>query len=199
MCALPDHYNLCKRNVIFSFFTVHRLITYLPLIVCTFSAFLLITYQPLNAIPHRLPGKREVAESFFIEPLTAVDHSLTSPRYLGIESMWNRSNYWVNMQDCSDGVLVRGVTYVQGRNFLLRDYLHQQFNLNNSQQMIYNLRVIGPISSCDLCYLNPPRICNMTSATVLAGSICCLRTTNRSYSCQGESREPTKTWATMTR
>lgn len=53
-----------------------------------------------------LSGKREVPESFFIETLTGVCHPLTHSAYLGIESVWNHKNYWVNMQDCSHGVQV---------------------------------------------------------------------------------------------
>lgn len=51
-----------------------------------------------------LSGKREVPESFFIETLTGSCHPLTHSAYLGIESVWNHKNYWVNMQDCSHGV-----------------------------------------------------------------------------------------------
>ncbi|CAH8509457.1 unnamed protein product [Dicrocoelium dendriticum] len=51
-----------------------------------------------------LAGKREVPEAFFIETLTGVAHPLDSPMYLGIESLWNATNYWVNMQDCSNGI-----------------------------------------------------------------------------------------------
>ena len=54
-----------------------------------------------------LEGKREVPESFFIEPFTGIAHPLTSENYLGIESLWNHQNYWVNMQDCSAGVKVK--------------------------------------------------------------------------------------------
>ena len=53
-----------------------------------------------------LEGKREVPESFFVEPFTGIAHPLTSENYLGIESLWNHQNYWVNMQDCSAGVKV---------------------------------------------------------------------------------------------
>lgn len=53
-----------------------------------------------------LSGKREVPESFFIETLTGNCHPLTHSAYLGIESVWNHKNYWVNMQDCSHGVQV---------------------------------------------------------------------------------------------
>lgn len=53
-----------------------------------------------------LSGKREVPESFFIETLTGNCDPLTHSAYLGIESVWNHKNYWVNMQDCSHGVQV---------------------------------------------------------------------------------------------
>jgi hypothetical protein len=53
-----------------------------------------------------LPGKREVPEGFYIEPFTGIAHPLDSSNYLGIESVWNHQNYWVNMQDCSEGVKV---------------------------------------------------------------------------------------------
>ena len=53
-----------------------------------------------------LEGKREVPESFFIEPFTGIAHPITSPSYLGIETVWNHQNLWVNMQDCSEGVKV---------------------------------------------------------------------------------------------
>ena len=45
-------------------------------------------------------------ESFFIEALTGTSHPLNHLAYLGIESVWNHKNYWVNMQDCSHGVQV---------------------------------------------------------------------------------------------
>ncbi|KER29072.1 putative flagellar protein FliS [Opisthorchis viverrini] len=51
-----------------------------------------------------LAGQRDVPEAFFIEPLTGVAHPLETSLYLGIESLWNANNYWVNMQDCSNGI-----------------------------------------------------------------------------------------------
>ena len=33
-------------------------------------------------------------------------HPLDSEDYLGIESLWNQKNYWVNMQDCAQGIKV---------------------------------------------------------------------------------------------
>ena len=53
-----------------------------------------------------LSGKCEVPENFFIEPLTGLSHPVRSTSYLGIESLWNDTNYWVNMQDCSKGLTV---------------------------------------------------------------------------------------------
>ncbi|XP_057286453.1 dynein regulatory complex subunit 7 isoform X3 [Pezoporus wallicus] len=50
-----------------------------------------------------LSGKREVPETFFINPFTGNRHNTTDKRFLGIESVWNHRNYWVNMQDCRHG------------------------------------------------------------------------------------------------
>ncbi|NWW85067.1 DRC7 protein, partial [Rhynochetos jubatus] len=50
-----------------------------------------------------LSGKREVPETFFINPFTGNRHSTTDEHFLGIESVWNHRNYWVNMQDCWNG------------------------------------------------------------------------------------------------
>ncbi|GAB1293504.1 Dynein regulatory complex subunit 7 [Apodemus speciosus] len=47
-----------------------------------------------------LSGKREVPESFFIDPLTGRSYSTKDDHFLGIESLWNHKNYWINMQDC---------------------------------------------------------------------------------------------------
>lgn len=53
-----------------------------------------------------LPGKRKVPETFFINPFTGNPHSTTDECFLGIESIWNDRNYWVNMQDCRKGCKV---------------------------------------------------------------------------------------------
>ncbi|NXI66274.1 DRC7 protein, partial [Anseranas semipalmata] len=50
-----------------------------------------------------LSGKREVPETFFINPFTGNSHSTMDEHFLGIESVWNHKNYWVNMQDCRNG------------------------------------------------------------------------------------------------
>lgn len=47
-----------------------------------------------------LSGKREVPETFFIDPFTAHSYSPQDGHFLGIESIWNHKNYWINMQDC---------------------------------------------------------------------------------------------------
>ncbi|NXF02914.1 DRC7 protein, partial [Smithornis capensis] len=47
-----------------------------------------------------LSGKRKIPETFFINPFTGNSHSTTDECFLGIESVWNHRNYWVNMQDC---------------------------------------------------------------------------------------------------
>ncbi|XP_012927064.1 dynein regulatory complex subunit 7 isoform X5 [Heterocephalus glaber] len=47
-----------------------------------------------------LLGKREVPESFFIDPFTGRSYSIQDDHFLGIESLWNHRNYWINMQDC---------------------------------------------------------------------------------------------------
>jgi len=51
-------------------------------------------------------GKREVVQSFFIKPSTGESYALDWDQYLGIESLWNHKNYWVNMQDCAAGIKV---------------------------------------------------------------------------------------------
>ncbi|XP_078089368.1 dynein regulatory complex subunit 7 [Mustelus asterias] len=50
-----------------------------------------------------LAGKREVPENFFIDPFTGNSYKTTNEKFLGIESIWNHRNYWVNMQECKFG------------------------------------------------------------------------------------------------
>lgn len=56
-----------------------------------------------------LSGKREVPESFFIDPFTGCSYSTQDEHFLGIESIWNHKNYWINMQDCWNFCKVPGV------------------------------------------------------------------------------------------
>lgn len=58
-----------------------------------------------------LSGKREVPETFFIEALTGEATSTKDDEYLGIESVWNHKNFWVNMQSCYDGTAVSCFSY----------------------------------------------------------------------------------------
>lgn len=53
-----------------------------------------------------LHGKREVASSFFIEASTGERRELNDERYYGIEAVFCHNNYWVNMQDCGNGLKV---------------------------------------------------------------------------------------------
>ncbi|XP_071453633.1 dynein regulatory complex subunit 7 isoform X2 [Hetaerina americana] len=50
-----------------------------------------------------LPGRQDINSPFFIEPSTGVHHELSSPFYLGLESVWDHRNYWVNLQPCTTG------------------------------------------------------------------------------------------------
>ncbi|XP_073515968.1 dynein regulatory complex subunit 7 [Phyllobates terribilis] len=50
-----------------------------------------------------LASKREVPDNFFIDALTGRAYPTKDPHFLGIESLWNHENYWVNMQDCRNG------------------------------------------------------------------------------------------------
>ena len=42
-------------------------------------------------------GKRELSESFFIEPSTGRKYSLEDAPYFSIEAIFNHKNYWINM------------------------------------------------------------------------------------------------------
>ncbi|XP_038579649.1 dynein regulatory complex subunit 7 [Micropterus salmoides] len=50
-----------------------------------------------------LSGSRSVQENFFIDPLTGNRYTTGDDNFLGIESVWNNLNYYVNMQDCKNG------------------------------------------------------------------------------------------------
>lgn len=47
-----------------------------------------------------LLGTRDIEENFFIDPLSGNRYSTNDRQFLGIESMWDNYNYYVNMQDC---------------------------------------------------------------------------------------------------
>ena len=48
-------------------------------------------------------GRREVAKSFFIEPFSGKSFDQSADEFLGIETIHNQHNYYVCMQDCSEG------------------------------------------------------------------------------------------------
>ncbi|XP_049609559.1 dynein regulatory complex subunit 7 isoform X1 [Syngnathus scovelli] len=50
-----------------------------------------------------LAGCRSVEDNFFVDPMTGRSYSTTYEHFLGVESVWNNLNYYVNMQDCKDG------------------------------------------------------------------------------------------------
>ena len=50
----------------------------------------------------------QVPENFFIEGTTG--NCVEVAEYLGMETLWNDNNYWVNMQDCSHGIGVGNFT-----------------------------------------------------------------------------------------
>ena len=72
------------------------------------------------------PGKREVAESFFIEATTGKIVDCHNEGYLGLESVWSASNFWVNMQICYDGL--------KGISFDLGDTMKWEFVLLDNNQ-----------------------------------------------------------------
>ncbi|XP_039282272.1 dynein regulatory complex subunit 7 [Nilaparvata lugens] len=50
-----------------------------------------------------LPGKREIKKPFFIESASGMSYDIADANYLGVESIWNNANYWVNLQICTNG------------------------------------------------------------------------------------------------
>lgn len=57
-------------------------------------------YKPEFKMQPKSDDEDEVQEpgAFFIEPSTGFRHELDDPCYLGIESMWNNQNYYINRQ-----------------------------------------------------------------------------------------------------
>jgi hypothetical protein len=54
-----------------------------------------------------LPTCMDIQEPFFVDPLTGNKHGLSNNSYVAVESIWNHTNYWVNLQSCSEGCKVR--------------------------------------------------------------------------------------------
>ncbi|NXX98916.1 DRC7 protein, partial [Centropus bengalensis] len=80
-------------------------------------------------------GKREVPETFFINPFTGNSHSTMDENFLGIESVWNHRNYWVNKQDCSNGC--------KDLSFDLGDAVHWEAMLSESKKPLKPLSSAG--------------------------------------------------------
>ncbi|RKO96537.1 hypothetical protein CAUPRSCDRAFT_11770 [Caulochytrium protostelioides] len=72
-------------------------------------------------------GKRDIAESFFLEPTTGRVVRIDDSRYLGIESVFNSRNVWVNMQVCFNGL--------NNMSFDLADNSKWEFVLMDSNPM----------------------------------------------------------------
>lgn len=45
-----------------------------------------------------MKGRRDVQQDIFVEPTTATVYPVHQAPYVGIESVWNETNYWVNVQ-----------------------------------------------------------------------------------------------------
>eukprot|EP00795_Rhopilema_esculentum_P003398 gene3398-1756_t len=82
-----------------------------------------------------LSGKREVPESFFIESLTGCPKALDDSSYLGIESVWNHTNLWINMQDCSQGT--------KSLSFDLGDAAKWEYMFVNTDKPVLSLPGLG--------------------------------------------------------
>lgn len=77
-----------------------------------------------------LPGCHGVSKPFFIEPSTGRRKPLTSTRYLGIESLWNHKNLWVNMQPCPNGIQVQWRVSLSAELIFKFSYIYYYFAVN---------------------------------------------------------------------
>ena len=77
-----------------------------------------------------------MAEAFFIEPSTGKVYSTDNANILGIESVFNFANYWVNMQVCIDGM--KGISLDLGDNskweFVLLDQTQPGAELKEEEE-----------------------------------------------------------------
>ncbi|XP_068180277.1 dynein regulatory complex subunit 7-like [Antennarius striatus] len=60
-----------------------------------------------------LSGSRDVQKNFFIDALTGNSYATDNDSFLGVESVWNNFNYYVNMQDCSCADMVYNLEDLQ--------------------------------------------------------------------------------------
>ena len=45
------------------------------------------------------PGRRDIKETLFVEPTTGRVYNMSNNAYLGIEAIWNHTNYWINLNE----------------------------------------------------------------------------------------------------
>uniref|UniRef100_A0A3B4AIU9 Coiled-coil domain containing 135 n=1 Tax=Periophthalmus magnuspinnatus TaxID=409849 RepID=A0A3B4AIU9_9GOBI len=64
-----------------------------------------------------LAGNGSVELDFFIEPLSGNPFPTNHPHFLGVESLWNELNVYVNMQDCVKGCQVHARSSTQRHSF----------------------------------------------------------------------------------
>lgn len=103
-----------------------------------------------------LPGSRDVEEAYFIEPFTGEPVPIKTTMYLGIESVWNGTNYWINMQDCTNGIgdMRYDLTALEDWEFMLPSGLLNEKLVPASDQFSKvskrNLNVAETLLKCDL-------------------------------------------------
>lgn len=96
-----------------------------------------------------LAGSRSITEHFFIDPLSGKSYSSDNDHFLGIESVWNNLNYYINMQDCSYGcdvsahcshtLLTRSYTKVMNQPLTLSDIVSLISLCLCLQEMLFDL------------------------------------------------------------
>ncbi|KAK4884516.1 hypothetical protein RN001_000787 [Aquatica leii] len=104
--------------------------------------------QRLHAWVLLLPGRKDVESITFVEPTTGTAYNADCPFYFGIESIWNNINYWVNLQDCSNGLveldydltkLENWEHFIIGEPFSLRE---SEFSQEKDEDEIKYLQII---------------------------------------------------------
>ncbi|VVC24088.1 Hypothetical protein CINCED_3A019886 [Cinara cedri] len=56
-------------------------------------------------MPLELKDEDMIKNSYFIEPSTGEREDISNKNYIGIESIWNHTNYWVNLQPLNGGCM----------------------------------------------------------------------------------------------
>uniref|UniRef100_H2YT25 Coiled-coil domain-containing protein 135 n=1 Tax=Ciona savignyi TaxID=51511 RepID=H2YT25_CIOSA len=86
-------------------------------------------------------GKREVPEDFFIEPFTGRSYPPSSTSFLGIESVWNHTNYWANMQNCASGCKDMSFDLMDTEKweFMLAGSDQSQIEIPDAEEELYDM------------------------------------------------------------